>query len=70
MRPVRAIQRRIERWSVPVMGDHQLRDPLDHLGPAGFHIESAGRSRLGVIERVIARRPRVREVVWPESLTT
>ena len=54
---VRAVQRIMDRWSVPAMGDHQLRDPLDHLERIGFEIEVADRMRLGVIERVRARRP-------------
>jgi hypothetical protein len=59
-RPVRALQRLIDRWSVRAIGDHQLRDPLDHLAPAGFRVEFTSRSRLGVIERLVARRPILR----------
>ncbi len=56
-RVVRAIERLLERWTLPRQGDHLLRDPLDHLVPVGFVVELAERSRLGVIERIVARRP-------------
>jgi ubiquinone/menaquinone biosynthesis C-methylase UbiE len=50
----------IERLVDPIVsrsGDHQLRDPLDHLARAGFVVEHVKRTRLGYIERTIARRP-------------
>jgi hypothetical protein len=50
-RPVRAIQRVIERWLLPVAGDHQTREPLPLLRAAGFVID---RSRAGVIQRLVA----------------
>jgi ubiquinone/menaquinone biosynthesis C-methylase UbiE len=56
LRPVRRLQRLINTWTVRSMGDHQLRDPLDHLEPAGFEIQHAQRSRLGAIKRIIAVR--------------
>jgi hypothetical protein len=37
--------------------DHLVRDPLDYLANEGFEIESATRSKLGIVERVIARKP-------------
>ena len=54
---VRGIERLMERWSLPRTGDHLLRDPLDHLEPAGFVVDHVARSRLGFIERVLAHRP-------------
>ena len=35
---------------------HLLRDPLDHLGPAGFAIERSQRWAWGTVEEVIARK--------------
>ena len=40
------------RW----LGDHLLREPLAHLGAAGFVVERVLRSRAGVVERVLARK--------------
>jgi len=54
---VRGIERLMERWSLPRTGDHLLRDPLDHLEPAGFVVDQTARSRLGFIERVLTHRP-------------
>jgi ubiquinone/menaquinone biosynthesis C-methylase UbiE len=56
-RVVRGIERALERRSVPRTGDHLTRDPLDHLEPAGFTVDVATRSRLGVVERILAHRP-------------
>jgi SAM-dependent methyltransferase len=36
--------------------DHPLRDPVDHLAGAGLTIESLERRRLGIVERLVARR--------------
>src|SRR5262245_19109608 len=38
-------------------GDTLLREPLEHLQAEGFDIEELERSKLGVVERVVARRP-------------
>ena len=59
-RPVRAIQRVIERWLLPVAGDHQTRQPLLLLRAAGFVIDRDERSRMGIIQRLVATRPGVR----------
>lgn len=53
--PVRWAQRVLD----PLLGlasDHLLRDPLDHLGAAGFRVERCARSRWGVIEEVVAHK--------------
>lgn len=54
---IRTIQRALEPLTVWLEGDHLLRDPLDLLGMAGFEIEEVERSRLGVVERLAARKP-------------
>lgn len=58
--PVRAVQIG-ERLLEPIMlrfeHDHLLREPLDHLTAEGFEIERLERSKLGIVERVAARKP-------------
>lgn len=56
-RVVRAIQRVIERWLLPVTGDHQTRQPLPLLQAAGFVFDGEERSRAGVIQRLVATKP-------------
>lgn len=53
---VRTIQRVFEPVAVWLEGDHLTREPLEFLEAAGFHIEEAERSRLGIVERVSARK--------------
>jgi ubiquinone/menaquinone biosynthesis C-methylase UbiE len=54
--PVRAVQRALDPLAVRFEADHLVRDPLDYLADEGFEIESATRSKLGIVERVIARK--------------
>jgi len=56
-RPVRAVQRLVERWLLPVAGDHLTRRPLLLLRAAGFVIDRDQRSRMGVIQRLVATKP-------------
>jgi ubiquinone/menaquinone biosynthesis C-methylase UbiE len=56
--PVRAIQRLLDPLSVRFEADHLVREPLDYLADVGFEVESVDRSRLGIVERVLARKPR------------
>ena len=56
-RVVRAIQRLIERWLLPVAGDHQTRRPLPLLQAAGFVLDGEERSRMGIIQRLVATKP-------------
>ena len=37
--------------------DHLLREPLDHVRAEGFAVEGLLRSRLGIVERLAARKP-------------
>jgi ubiquinone/menaquinone biosynthesis C-methylase UbiE len=55
--PVRAIQRAIEPLAIRFEADHLTREPLDYLADEGFEVESVGRSKLGIVERVVARKP-------------
>jgi ubiquinone/menaquinone biosynthesis C-methylase UbiE len=56
--PVRAVQRLLNPLSVRFEADHLLRDPLDYLADEGFEVESATRLKWGIVERVVARKPR------------
>lgn len=53
---VRLLERAFEPFAVRRYGDHLLRDPLDHLAATGFAVESVERSRLGIMERLVAVR--------------
>lgn len=53
---VRLVERLWEPIGVRQVGDHLLRDPADHLASAGFRIETLVRSRLGIVERLVALR--------------
>ncbi len=55
---VRTIQRALEPFTVWLEGDHLVREPLDLLAAAGFHVDELERSKLGIVERVAARKPR------------
>jgi ubiquinone/menaquinone biosynthesis C-methylase UbiE len=55
--PVRAVQRALDPLSVRFEGDHLVREPLDYLRTAGLEVEQLERSKWGIVERVIARKP-------------
>jgi ubiquinone/menaquinone biosynthesis C-methylase UbiE len=55
--PVRAIQRLLELVTVPLGGEHLLRRPLQHVQTAGLEIERHDRFKLGIVERLTARKP-------------
>jgi ubiquinone/menaquinone biosynthesis C-methylase UbiE len=59
---VRTIERLIEPITLRRMGDHLLREPLDHLLAEGLEIELLERRWLGVVERIIARKPKADEL--------
>jgi ubiquinone/menaquinone biosynthesis C-methylase UbiE len=56
-RPVRAIQRLLEFITIPTGGEHFLRRPSKQLRAQGFEIEQQERFKLGIVERVAARKP-------------
>lgn len=55
--PVRAFQRLIELVSVPLGGEHVLRRPLQHVQAGGLEVEQRDRLKLGIVERLAARKP-------------
>lgn len=57
---VRAAQRVLEPLTLRFEADHLLREPLDHLDPAGFEVEEVHRAKLGIMEKVSARKPGIR----------
>jgi ubiquinone/menaquinone biosynthesis C-methylase UbiE len=56
-RVVRAVQRLLEKKSLPIAGDHQTRQPLPIVLATGFTVERQERSKAGVIQRVAAVKP-------------
>jgi len=54
--PVRLIERLLEPLAVRFAADHLTREPLDYLAAEGFQIEQLERSKLGIVERVRARK--------------
>lgn len=55
--PVRSIQRILDWFAVRIEGDHLVREPLVHLEAEGFAVERLERLKLGLVERVAARKP-------------
>jgi ubiquinone/menaquinone biosynthesis C-methylase UbiE len=53
---VRLGQRLLEPLMLRFEGDHLLREPLEHLRAEGFEIEQRLRSKLGIVERIAARK--------------
>jgi ubiquinone/menaquinone biosynthesis C-methylase UbiE len=54
---VRLVQRLLDPLMVRFEGDHLLREPLEHLRAEEFEIEQLLLSKLGIVERVAARKP-------------
>lgn len=54
---IRMVQRALEPITVWLEGDHLVREPLDLLTTERFEIEELERSKLGIVERVAARKP-------------
>jgi len=55
--PARAAQALIELISVPVQGEYLRRRPARHAQALGFTIEAHDRLKLGIVERLAARKP-------------
>ena len=54
---LRALERLLEPLTVRRMGDHLLREPLDHVLAEGLEVEELERHWFGVVERLAARKP-------------
>jgi hypothetical protein len=48
-----------ERVSIPLAGEHFRRRPLTHVRELGFLIEETERLKLGIVERVCARKAKL-----------
>jgi ubiquinone/menaquinone biosynthesis C-methylase UbiE len=57
VRAWRGVQWLIEQLTLRLEGEHMLRRPLEHVQAEGFEIEYDERSKAGIIERVVARKP-------------
>ncbi|MCA2247879.1 class I SAM-dependent methyltransferase [Mycobacterium intracellulare] len=56
--PIRLVQRLLEVFTVPLGGEHFLRHPLNHIRGAGIlAVEHTQRFKLGLVERLTARKP-------------
>jgi hypothetical protein len=56
-RLARVIQWLLERITVPLGGEHLRRRPLLLVQAEGFQVERRERSKLGIVERLAARKP-------------
>lgn len=54
---VRAGQRLLEPLALRFEHDHLTREPLEHVRAAAFDVEQIERSKLGIVERLAARKP-------------
>jgi ubiquinone/menaquinone biosynthesis C-methylase UbiE len=54
---VRAVQWLLERATIPLGEEHLRRRPLHHVQAEGFQVERRERSKLGIVERLAARKP-------------
>jgi ubiquinone/menaquinone biosynthesis C-methylase UbiE len=64
---VRAVQWLVERVSIPLQGEHHRRRPLLHVQAQGLEVERRERSKLGIVERLAARKPPAAQVDAPEA---
>ena len=55
-RALRGVQWLYERITIPLAGEHFRRRPIGHVRELGFLIEETERFRLGIVERVSARK--------------
>ncbi len=53
---IRGLERLLESYTVRTQADHLLREPLETAQAAGFSIEYLKRQKLGIVERLIARK--------------
>ena len=52
-----AVQKVLNPLTLRFEADHLLREPLDYLEEIGFDVERVERSKLGIVERISARKP-------------
>jgi ubiquinone/menaquinone biosynthesis C-methylase UbiE len=55
--PTRAVQWLLELVTIPLGGEHFRRRPLEQVRAQGFQVERQERFKLGIVERLAARKP-------------
>jgi ubiquinone/menaquinone biosynthesis C-methylase UbiE len=55
--PVRVLQRALEVVTIRVGGEHFRRRPVVQVRELGFAVEQQERFKLGLVERIVARKP-------------
>jgi ubiquinone/menaquinone biosynthesis C-methylase UbiE len=53
---IRGLERLLESYTVRTQADHLLREPVETVQSVGFSIEYLERQKLGIVERLIARK--------------
>ena len=53
---IRGLERLLDSYAVRTQADHLLREPVETAQAAGFSIEYLKRQKLGIVERLIARK--------------
>lgn len=53
---IRGLERLLDSYTVRTQGDHLLREPVETVQAAGFSIDYLKRQKLGIVERLIARK--------------
>ena len=53
---IRGLERMLESYTVRTQADHLLREPVEAVQAVGFSIEYLKRQKLGIVERLIARK--------------
>jgi ubiquinone/menaquinone biosynthesis C-methylase UbiE len=56
-RIARGVQRLVELITVPLASEHFLRRPLHQIQARGLEVEQRQRFKLGLVERLVARKP-------------
>ncbi len=56
-RLARGVQWLLERITIPMGGEHFRRRPLLHVQARGLHVDKRERFKLGIVERLVARKP-------------
>jgi ubiquinone/menaquinone biosynthesis C-methylase UbiE len=65
--PIRLGQRALDPIFVRLQADHLMREPLEHLRAEGFDVERLERSKLGIVERAVARKPQTATSTRPHE---
>jgi len=53
---IRGLERLLDPFTVRTQADHLLREPVETVQAAGFSVEYLERQKLGIVERLIARK--------------